>query len=137
MKQHLLTHDTWNHVSGYLVYIASAFVALFVEAIVGALSYIVPSMQQGNLKDNITEGTSDVMKTEEFVIRVIDGHLFVWDITMVEIMQLAVLTITFIVTAIKMYIDIHRILRQKKFDRRRGETISLNRASKKKRSLNK
>lgn len=111
--------DLWHHLSGYLVYLASAFIAIFIDVVVAALAYVlhVPMTGEIQLQEYVLKGTSEVMSKEEFIIRVVDGHLFLWEVSMTEIMQIGVLGITFIVTGIKAYIDIHNFLKKKKEDK--------------------
>jgi hypothetical protein len=108
--------DLWHHLSSYVFYFASIIIALFVDVVVSLITVIfhLPvNLSETNLKEFMLKGSVDTMQKEEFAIRVVDGHMLLWDISMTEVLQIGVLAITFIATLIKAYIDLHNFFKNK------------------------
>lgn len=124
--------DFWHHISGYVFLFASAMITLFVDVfvtIVTGILHLPVNLSETSLHEFMVKGSEVTMQKEEFAIRVVNGHMMLWDISMMEIMQMGVLAITFLATLVKIYMDLHKFKKdkektgtvKKRFNRIKGE----------------
>lgn len=108
--------DFWHHISGYIFYAVVTSVAVFIDVMVGAISILlnIPSSGDIKLQELIYGDKAGAMDKSEFIIRVVDGHLFLWDISVTEVMQICLLAISFIGAGIKIFLDIHAFMKKRK-----------------------
>lgn len=108
--------DFWHNISGYIFYLMGATLAIFTDVIVGVISYVlqIPNDGEIRLEELMLGDKAGAMDTSDFIIRVVDGHLFLWDISVTELMQICLLTVSFLGAAIKIVIDLHKYCKGKK-----------------------
>ena len=119
--------DLWHHINGYLLYAIGATVAVFIDVVVGALTLLLNIPSSGNirLQELIYGDKAGAMDKSEFIIRVVDGHLFLWVVSVTEVMQILLLTVSFIGASIKIIIDVHAFLKKRKEEKYKPFTSRL------------
>lgn len=104
---HWLTHN--------FVYIASLAVALCVDFISYGLAVILhlPTSSTMSLSEYLSTGSSP-MGHEEFIIRAVDHNLMIWDISAVNILQIAVAFLSLFSISLKIILDLRKAYKERK-----------------------
>ena len=96
-------HDLWDTIGSYLIWGLSALAALSIDLL--------------NTNQVLVQGSKSVNEATTF-LHVVDGHLFIWGLNSVDIMQLMVLFLTGAATVIKGIYDIKHHIERKRRKRR-------------------
>lgn len=117
-------HEIWDYLSGYTVYAVGALIALFAETITAGLAYLLylPTANTITLQAYVEKGNVGMQQSSEFIIRVVDGRLFIWDLAFTEVLQQLVLILTLIVAVIKAIIDLKEYIEKKKIKRNKANS---------------
>lgn len=114
--------EVWDYLSGYTVYAVGALIAIFIDTIATVLSFILylPTANNISLQTYVEKGNVGMQHSSEFIIRVIDGRLFLWDLSVNEILQQLLLLVTLIVAVSKAVIDLKDYIEKRKTKKNRA-----------------
>jgi large-conductance mechanosensitive channel len=110
-------HDVWESIQGYIVYIVGITIALCIDTISAIVSYLIyiPTMGFGSVSTMSSTSSTEGIKavdTVDFALRVVDGQLWIWNLSVNELLQFLILMATLIITMVKGVKDLKKMIEE-------------------------